>query len=102
MSVKTLHKEVIDNDKNKTMNVRILAYIKVFKSLKRAQESGAFSKRTLSRYEKYMKEKNLSSTKVTSNINQDWNHVNYYNQLRKHSITPFKLTKNLQKFRFHF
>ena len=102
MSVKTLHKEVIDNDKNKTMNVRILAYIKVFKSLKRAQENGAFSKRTLQRYEKYMSEKNLSTTKVNSNIYQCWNHQNYYSHLRKHLITPFKLTKELKKFRFDF
>ena len=100
VSVHRLHKEVIENDKQKTMKLRILAYIKVFKSLKRAHESGAFSDSTYYRYEAFMRKHDLSSTKLKSNIPQCWDHKQYYSHLRKHLIVPHSLTVDLPKYRF--
>jgi hypothetical protein len=93
MSVDRLQKESFTHNKNKSTNVKILSYIKVFKSLKRAQESGAFSKRTLQRYVKYMNEHNLSTTRLKSNINQDWTHKQYRYVLLQNNVYPSKYSK---------
>ena len=93
MSVDRLQKESFTHNKNKSTNVKILSYIKVFKSLKRAQESGAFSKRTLQRYEKYMSENNLSTTRLKSNINQDWTYKQYRYVLLQNNVYPSKYSK---------
>ena len=102
VSVHRLHKEVIGNDKNKTLKLRILAFIKVFKSLKRAYESGAFSKATYYRYEKFMKDQDMSSTNVKSNIYQCWDSYNYYSGLNKNLISPLNLTAHTKHYRFKF
>lgn len=97
VSTNALRKEVINpkDKKNQTIKLRILAYIKVFKSLKKAQESGAFSKKTLYRYNKFMTENNWSTTAVKSEIFQHWDYNTYYNNLFAHNIKPFKFSKNI-------
>ena len=102
VSVHRLHNEVISNTKNKTMKVRILSLIKVFKSLKRAYESGAVSKATYYRYEKFMKQNDMSSTNVKSNIYQCWDSYNYYSALHKNLISPINLTEHCGVNRFKF
>lgn len=93
-STTTLKKMVIEGHKNKTQLVRILSFIKVFKSLKRAQENGAFSLKTLYRYEKIMRENNLSSNVQPITIKQDWSHQNY-NKYISLNIPFQKLSKGI-------
>ena len=90
-STTTLKKLVVEEHENKRQFVKILSYIKVFGSLKKAQENKAFSKKTYYRYKKLMSENNLSDTKVNININQDWLHENYnryvYNNINMNAVT---------------
>ena len=95
MSVDTLQKESFKKDsKNKTINIRILSLIKVFKSLKRAYESGAISESTYYRYKKHVEEKNISETNVKSEIVQDWSNNSYYREINKLGINIFAMSKN--------
>ena len=91
-STTTLKKMVIEGHKNKVQLVRILAFIKVFKSLKRASENGAFSKKTLYRYEKMLRDNNLSSNIQPITIPQDWVHKNYNRYI--HLNIPFQKLSN--------
>jgi hypothetical protein len=95
ISVDPLQKESIKSDtKNKTTKIRILALIKVFKSLKRAYENGAISKATFYRYQSFMNEKQLSTTDVKSEIIQDWTSNNYYRAINSYGINMFAISKN--------
>lgn len=97
MSLDKLSHEVLnENDKkNKTMKIRILALIKSFGSLEKAHEKKAISPSTLRRYKLFMAEKNLSTTKIPLNIEQDWKHLNYYSAIAKNCIVVNNLTKDL-------
>ena len=76
------------------MKVRILALIKVFKSLKRAYENGAISKATFYRYQSFMNEKDLSTTNVKTDIIQDWTSNNYYRAINLYGLNMFLISKN--------
>jgi len=95
MSVDILQKEAFKKDSNnKTINIRILSLIKVFKSLKRAYESGAISESTYYRYKKHVEKKNISETNVKSEIIQDWSNNSYYREINKLGINIFAMSKN--------
>ena len=94
MAVDPLRREVIQGTTNKTMKIKILSLIKVFKSLKRAYESGAISKSTYYRYVSFMEDKNMSETNISSNIFQCWDSKNYYKALLKKGVNIFQMSKN--------
>lgn len=95
MSVDPLQKEAVKMDsKNKTMKLRILALIKVFKSLKKAFENGAISKATYYRYKAFMEDKELSETNVKTEIVQDWTNNGYYRAIFNSGINVFNCSKN--------
>lgn len=95
MSVEPLQKEAVKKDsKNKTMKLRILSLIKVFKSLKKAYENGAISKATYYRYKSFMEESNLSETNVKTEIIQDWTNNSYYRSIFNSGINVFNVSNN--------
>jgi hypothetical protein len=97
MSLDTLKNQVINNEKQKVTKVKILAYIKTFKSLKRAYEMGAITKPTYYRYNLLMNELGLSVTNIRTEIKQDWSTLSYYSALARYGIAPSYFARD-QKF----
>jgi hypothetical protein len=97
MSLDTLKNQVINNEKQKVTKVKILAYIKTFKSLKRAYEMGAITKPTYYRYNSLMNELGLSVTNIRTEIKQDWSTLSYYSALARYGIAPSYFARD-QKF----
>ena len=77
------------------MKVRILALIKSFGSLERAVEKGALSDTTAWRYKKFMEEKNMSTTRKSVNVKQDWTSKPYFRELIRCAIPVQQITKDL-------
>jgi hypothetical protein len=96
MSVKPLMKEVIEGKKHKVIKLKILSYIKTFKSLKRAYEMGAITKPTYYRYKKLMLDNDLSETDVRSNIYQDWSRTCYLRAVYNKGISTLNITKGIE------
>lgn len=94
MSIDVLRDEVINNRKNKVIKLKVLSYIKTFKSLKRAYEMGAITKPTYYRYIKFMENENLSVTNVKSNIVMDWSDYGYFSALSRFGIVPHYFSKD--------
>lgn len=96
MSVDTLRNEIVNGTKNSSKRIKILTYIKTFGSLKKAFESGAFTKATYYRYKAELDKENLSETKVPITINQDWSNQNYHRLLFSKGIAIASITKNIE------
>lgn len=96
-SIDRLHHEVINtyDKKNRTKKIKILSFIKTFGSIRRAYEKKAISKSTFYEYEKFMLQKNLSSTNVKSNIKQDWISENYFNNIIRQGINVNHLSNDM-------
>ena len=95
MSVDRLRNEVVNGTKSSSKKIKILTYIKTFGSLKRAYESGAFTKATYYRYKADLDKDNLSETKVPIRIHQDWSNQSYYRLLFNKGIGIVNITKNM-------
>jgi hypothetical protein len=95
MSVDTLRNEAINGTKSSSKRIKILTYIKTFGSLKRAYESGAFTKATYYRYKSELEKENLSETKVPIKIDQDWSNQAYHRFLFAKGVGLVTITKNM-------
>lgn len=95
MSVDRLRNEVVNGTKSSSKRIKILTYIKTFGSLKRAYESGAFTKATYYRYKSDLEKENLSETKVPVRINQDWSNQSYHRILFSKGVGIVTITKNM-------
>lgn len=73
-----------------------MAFIKEFGSLKRAREEGAMSESTYLRWKKYLEQNEMSETKVSVNINQDWTNRNYRIALQRFGLYPYNMSKSLE------
>lgn len=91
------HETIVeDNKQNRTMKIRILSMIKTFGSLERAKEKKAISKATYYNYMSFMNKKNLSSTNIKTNIDQDWTHQNYYNEISRQCLNINKIANSMR------
>ena len=97
-STSHLKKTIVNNDKNKTMNVRILSLIKTFGSLENAFNNGALSTSTLRRYKIHLDNKNLSTTHTKINFNQSFSHYNYVKLMSSINLTHEKLNSDFISF----
>lgn len=95
MSVDSLRKQVVEGGKGSSKKIKILTYIKTFGSLKRAYESGAFTKATYYRYKSDLEKDNLSETKVPIKIEQDWSNSYYHRKLFSKGISVANITKSM-------
>lgn len=93
LSVKTLYNEVLNEKKNKAVNIRILSLITTFKSLRRAFDNNAISSSTYYRYKNILSINNLSETNVKTNIFQDFTKNTYLKHLKESSLFPTIISK---------
>lgn len=97
-STSHLKKTIVNQDKNKTMNIRILSLIKTFGSLENAFHNKALSTSTLRRYKIHLDEKNLSTTHTKINFNQSFNHRNYINSINTINLPHEKINSKFVAF----